>query len=149
MTPNQGGATNWFSPSFSPQTGLFYVNANRAFSVWYIYDPSDNPMGWGGTDRGGYAEQGAAQGHRLQDRQDPLERASLRRQLRSAEHGRQRPLRVRRATASLPSTRRPAMALWDSRIGGVTNGPITYELDGRQYVIAGAGARLAAFVLNP
>ena len=58
MTPNQGGATNWFSPSFSPQTGLFYVNANRAFSVWYIYDPSDNPMGWGGTDRGGYSEQG-------------------------------------------------------------------------------------------
>ena len=58
VTPNQGGATNWYSPTFSPQTGLFYVNANRAFSVWYIYDPSDNPMGWGGTDRGGYAEQG-------------------------------------------------------------------------------------------
>ncbi len=58
VTPNQGGATNWFSPSFSPLTGLFYVNASRAFSVWYIYDASDNPMGWGGTDRGGYAEQG-------------------------------------------------------------------------------------------
>ena len=57
VTPNQGGATNWFPPSFSPQTGLFYVNANRAFSVWYIYDASDNPMGWGGTDRGGYSEQ--------------------------------------------------------------------------------------------
>ena len=38
VTPNQGGATNWFPPSFSPRTGLFYVNANRAFSVWYIYD---------------------------------------------------------------------------------------------------------------
>ena len=58
VTPNQGGATNWYPPSFSPQTGLFYVNATRAFSVWYIYDASDNPMGWGGTDRGGYAEQG-------------------------------------------------------------------------------------------
>jgi alcohol dehydrogenase (cytochrome c) len=31
----------------------------------------------------------------------------------------------------------------------VTNGPITYELDGLQYVIAGAGSRLVAFVLNP
>jgi hypothetical protein len=30
----------------------------------------------------------------------------------------------------------------------VSNGPITYELDGQQYVIAGAGARLVAFVLN-
>ena len=45
VTPNQGGATNWFPPSFSPQTGLFYVNATRAFSVWYIYDASENPMG--------------------------------------------------------------------------------------------------------
>jgi alcohol dehydrogenase (cytochrome c) len=39
-------------------------------------------------------------------------------------------------------------ALWNSRIGSVTNGPITYELDGLQYVVAGAGNRLAAFVLN-
>ena len=43
-------------PTFSPQTGLFYVNATRAFSVYYIYDPGDNPQGWGGTDRGGYGE---------------------------------------------------------------------------------------------
>ena len=28
----------------------------QAYSVYYIYDPSDNPQGWGGTDRGGYAE---------------------------------------------------------------------------------------------
>ena len=56
VTPNQGGATNWPPPSFSPQTGLFYVSAGQAYSVYYIYDPSDNPQGWGGTDRGGYAE---------------------------------------------------------------------------------------------
>src|SRR5204862_1708638 len=56
VSPNQGGAANWQSPTFSPQTGLFYVNATRAFSVYYIYDPSDNPAGWGGTDRGGWSE---------------------------------------------------------------------------------------------
>ena len=38
--------------------------------------------------------------------------------------------------------------LWNSRIGGVTNGPITYELDGRQFVVAAAGSRVVAFVLN-
>ena len=39
--------------------------------------------------------------------------------------------------------------LWNARIGNtVTNGPSTYELDGLQYVIAGAGGRLVAFVLN-
>ena len=56
VSPNQGGATNWPPPSFSPLTGLFYVPASRAFSVYYLYDPGDNPQGWGGTDRGGYSE---------------------------------------------------------------------------------------------
>ena len=56
VTPDQGGAANWPPPSFSPQTGLFYVQAARAFSVYYIYDPGENPQGWGGTDRGGWSE---------------------------------------------------------------------------------------------
>ena len=33
-------------------------------------------------------------------------------------------------------------------MGGVTNGPITYELDGRQYVVAAAGSRVVAFVMQ-
>ena len=56
VSPNSGGAANWQSPTSARMTGLFYVNATRAFSVYYIYDPSDNPPGWGGTDRGGYSE---------------------------------------------------------------------------------------------
>ena len=39
--------------------------------------------------------------------------------------------------------------LWASRLSSaVTNGPITYELDGLQYVVVAAGNSLAAFVLN-
>ena len=72
VSPNQGGATNWPPPSFSPRTGLFYVSAAHAYSVWYIYDAGDNPQGWGGTDRGGWSAEHAA-GDRLQDRQGPLE----------------------------------------------------------------------------
>jgi hypothetical protein len=30
--------------------------ASRAYSVYYIYDPDDNPQGWGGTDCGGWSE---------------------------------------------------------------------------------------------
>ena len=56
VTPNQGGATNWPPPTFSPKTGLFYVSAAQAYSVWYIYDAGDNPQGWGGTDRGGWQQ---------------------------------------------------------------------------------------------
>jgi len=57
VSPNQGGAANWPPPSYSPETGLFYVNAARAFSVYYIYDDDDDkPEGWGGNDRSGFSE---------------------------------------------------------------------------------------------
>lgn len=37
--------------------------------------------------------------------------------------------------------------LWHSGIGSVGNGPITYLLDGRQYVVVGGGGVLYAFTL--
>ena len=41
-------------------------------------------------------------------------------------------------------------ALWHAGLNAsVTNGPITYELDGMQYVVVGAGDTLWAFVMNP
>ena len=41
-------------------------------------------------------------------------------------------------------------ALWHARLGNgvLENGPITYEMDGRQYVIVGAADTLFAFVMN-
>jgi alcohol dehydrogenase (cytochrome c) len=123
------------------------VNANRAFSVYYIYDPGDNPMGWGGTDRGGYSEQGTVTAI---DYRTGKVRWSVPRYgpnsgllstagnvlFGSGSGG----LQAYNATTGEP--------LWHSRIGGISNGPITYELDGLQYVIAGAGTRLAAFVMH-
>ena len=37
--------------------------------------------------------------------------------------------------------------LWHSRIGNVTNAPITYMLDGRQHILVAAGDTLYAFAL--
>ena len=37
--------------------------------------------------------------------------------------------------------------LWHAGIGRVGNTPITYELDGRQYVLIGGGSALYAFAL--
>ena len=42
---------------------------------------------------------------------------------------------------------RDGSTLWHSRIGNVGTQPITYELDGRQYVVIGGGASLFAFAL--
>ena len=38
--------------------------------------------------------------------------------------------------------------LWHSRIGPITNAPITFELDGFQYVVAASGGNVFSFVMN-
>jgi PQQ-dependent dehydrogenase (methanol/ethanol family) len=150
VTPDQNGAANWHPPSFSPQTGLFYVNATRGFSVYYIYDPSDNPAGWGGFDRGGYSQSmlialdyktgkprwthpwpaGTAKSGILTTAGNVL--------FTSGAGG----LEALDAATGAP--------LWHARLGAsITNGPMTFLLDGQQYVVVAAGGTLVAFVMHP
>jgi acido-empty-quinoprotein group A len=149
VSPNQGGATNWQSPTFSPLTGLFYVSAARAFSIYYIYDPSDNPMGWGGTDRGGWSESMI----------QAIDYKTGKVRWTHRWEGNVRTGLVSTAGNVLfaggPSNdivaldARTGQPLWHAVLNGtITNGPITYELDGLQYVVAAAGDTLWSFVLN-
>jgi len=39
VCPSQDGATNWFSPSFNPSTGLYYVQTFEKCSVYVKRDP--------------------------------------------------------------------------------------------------------------
>jgi alcohol dehydrogenase (cytochrome c) len=41
-------ATNWPPPSYSPRTGLFYVNAVEGMTVYYITDDHAKPSGYAG-----------------------------------------------------------------------------------------------------
>ncbi|MCU1329583.1 MAG: Pyrrolo-quinoline quinone [Bryobacterales bacterium] len=41
VCPSQDGATNWYSPSFSPATGLFYMQTNEKCSVYSL-----RPVEW-------------------------------------------------------------------------------------------------------
>ena len=91
-------------------------------------------------------------GDRLQDREDPLDApVGRQRAHRAREHRRQRALlrRARRTTSSRSTPRTGGRCGTPILNGTITNGPITYELDGRQYVVAAAGDTLWAFVLNP
>ena len=152
MTPNQGGAINWPSPSFDPETGLFYANAARAWSVYYLYDAGDKPEGWGGNDRSGYSEAMLAS-HRLQNRANALEppvaRQRRRRAVGFAEHCREIAVR-RRSKFQFRGARscNGHASLARDIAAGVTNGPITYELDGVQYVVAPAGDTLYGFAMR-
>lgn len=149
VTPNQGGAANWPPPSFSPATGLFYVNATRAFSEYYIFDNSEKPEGWSGNDRGGSGES------MLQaiDYKTGKIRWSHKWEGASVRSG------VLSTAGGLVFTGDPAnnfVALnaqtgepvWHANLGApVSNGPITYELDGTQYLIVGAGDTMFAFAM--
>jgi alcohol dehydrogenase (cytochrome c) len=146
-SPAQGGGTNWNSPSLSPLTGLFYINASQSYSVYYIYDASTDPAGWGGTDRGGYSTSmlqaiDSTTGkirwsHPWYDGQRSGLLSTAGNVLFTGGSG---------GLTALNAT--TGEALWNTRIGIVSNGPITYELDGRQYVVVGNGTRLLAFVMN-
>jgi alcohol dehydrogenase (cytochrome c) len=149
VSPSANGGANWYPPSFSPSTGLFYVPAQRTYSVFYLYDPGDNPQGWGGQDRGGYSESmvqavdyktGKVRWSHMWDgaaRSGLLSTAGN--LLFSAGPG--------NSMVALNAT--TGDALWHTRLNGaISNGPITYELDGLQYVIVGASDMLWAFVMN-
>ncbi|SEC08872.1 alcohol dehydrogenase (cytochrome c) [Terriglobus roseus] len=150
VMPNQAGASNWYPPSYSPQTGLFYVPAYDAASVYYVFDNNKKPEGWAGNDRGGFS------------------RASLR--AIDAKSGK---VRWNHQWAS-PGARSGILTtaggvlftgdplsnlvgfnaatgdvLWHAGMGGaVSNGPITFMLDGLQYVVASSGDTLYSFVLK-
>jgi alcohol dehydrogenase (cytochrome c) len=152
VSPNQGGGVNWPPPSFNPETGLFYVNASRAFSVYYLYDDDDKPEGWGGNDRGGWGEAllqaiDYKTGKIRWSHQWPGAQGGVRSGLLSTAG---KLLFAGDAAGNLV-TLDPATGklLWHAGMHtSLTNAPMTYQLDGVQYVVAGAGDSLYAFALN-
>ena len=152
VTPNQGGAMNWPPPSFNPETGLFYANAARAWSVYYLYDEDDKPEGWGGNDRSGYSEAMLQaidyQTGRIQwSHKWPGNGGGVRSGLLSTAG---KLLFAGDPNANLvaldPATGSP---LWHAGLhANMTNGPITYELDGAQYLVVAAGDTLYAFAIR-
>jgi alcohol dehydrogenase (cytochrome c) len=153
VSPNQGGGANWPPPSFSPMTGLFYANATRAFSVYYLYEVEDDhkPQGWGGNDRGGWSEAmlqaidyktGKIRWSHKWDGSSSVRSGVLSTAGNVVFAG--------DATSNFvalnATTGEP---LWHTRLHtSISNGPITWEMDGMQYVSVGAGDSLYTFVLR-
>jgi len=145
MEPDALGATNWMAPSFSPLTGLLYVDTHRSFSMYYDLS-SDKPEGFAGRDLSVWSESSL----KALDYQTGKPRW---------EH----PLGPGEDWASVLSTAgnvvftadshgnmlaldaKSGATLWHTYGGGAAqNGPITYELDGRQYVVMAATGVLYA-----
>ena len=150
VSPASGGATNWPAPSFNPQTGLLYVGSNKTYSMFYLTDTDERPEGWGGIDGVVGSDGGAllaidyktgkiAWHHDWPSGSGIASTLSTAGQLLFTSNG-------NNFIAFHPTDGR---ILWHAGLTGTpSNGPITYMLDGKQYVLVAAGDTLFSFVLN-
>ena len=166
-TENQGG-TNWYSPSYSPRTGLFYIptwadtsSVNTSRAAQYV---EGNQFTGGGATHDVPALSASRTNQRPPEvgygaitAVDPLT-GSIRWQFKMVDVTDSGVL----STASdlvfaggregnfYALDARTGAVLWKAMIGGqVANGPVTYAVDGRQYVAVAAGNAVFCFALRP
>ena len=150
VAPNANGGVNWPPPSYSPQTGLFYVNATQSYAIYYIFDDSAKPEGWGGHDLGDY-DQSMLQAldyrtgkikwsHKWEMSGIDGGLLTTAGNLLFAGDSNDNLVAFNATTGEL---------LWHAGLGSpVANGAITYDLDGKQYLVVGAADKIFAFVMN-
>jgi acido-empty-quinoprotein group A len=150
VSPASGGATNWPAPSFDPETGLFYVSSNQSYSIFYLTDTDPHPEGYAAAERaaGGLGGTLRALDYKTGKtvwRHDYPGGGGLSGLLATAGKllfsgdGSQHLVAFDPANGKI---------LWHAGLGAnVSNGPETYMLDGRQYLVVGAGDSLYAFTL--
>lgn len=147
--PSEAGATNWFPPTMDPQTGLFYVTVTRSAAVFYLTDTSAKPEAWGGIDKTVWSGPSSIEaidcksGKVVWDH--PTGQGAISGLLTTAGKLLFGGDASGNALALDPLT---GQTLWHVNLDEMMfNGPITYELDGRQYVLLAGGGKLFAFVL--
>jgi len=156
VSPDNGGATNWFPPSFSPQTGLFYVVTREIYSMYYLTTKDPRTMvGLGGSEQDNVGSLGTsivaidyqtgkiAWKYRFEGNGGGatglLTTAGS---LLFANDG-----AGSLVAFGLAGNKRP-VPLWHAGIGSIDNAPETYTLGGRQYVLVAAEGSVYAFYLQ-
>ncbi len=148
IAPDEGGGTNYRSPSFDPKTGLFIVSARDAYSL-YFNKEADGVYGWAGADYG----LGSKAILKALDYETGKERWTHDLGPGGAGAG------VLTTDSGLVFTgdahgnvlaleTATGKTLWHSSPGpSMQNSPITYELDGKQYVMTASGGVLFTWIL--
>jgi len=163
---NQGG-TNWYSPSFSPHTGLFYIPVWDNYSSLYVKQDQDfvegRTFGGGGPRNTGPATKTGVQNFRADEdiygavRAIDPKTGDKKWEFKMADVTEAGIL----TTASdvlftgghegyfFALDARNGKLLWKSPLGGeVRSGPMTYMVNGRQYVAVDAGNSLFVWALR-
>ena len=146
VAPDEGGGTNYRSPSFDPSEGLLVVSARDAYGI-YFYKQEHGKYGWAGADYEVHAS-GAI-------RAIDYKTGRVRWNHDIGSGGAAGVLTTSTGVTFTGDSSGNLLALrtsdgttlWHAALGGVGNSPITYELDGRQHILVGGGSGLYAFTL--
>jgi alcohol dehydrogenase (cytochrome c) len=144
-----GDVLNYPPPTFSPQTGLFYVHEQNSMRISYLMEPDPRgSMGLGGTGGGGNLSWGT----NIVAVDYKTGKITWRKEINSGSAG-----LLTTAGGVLFLSNAPNVEAWDaatgkglwySQIGGLSAPPLTFMLDGKQHMLFSAGGGLFMFVLN-
>jgi alcohol dehydrogenase (cytochrome c) len=147
VAPNEGGLTNFRSPSFDPKTGLFIVSVQEGFGI-YFTKPEHGDYGWAGADYSvsskgvlkaiDYRTGKIVWAHDIGDGEPSAGVLTTETGLTFTADSQGNALALRTSDGG---------TIWHSGTGRMGNAPITYELDGRQYVLMAGGSVLYAWAL--
>ena len=155
VSPPVGGGTNWFSPSFSPRTELFYVMAFDSEAEYYIRDDTYEE---GRTFTGGGSQSTGPMDHSTSAVRAIDPKTGTRRWEYQVQP---------RSTAGVLSTAGDLVfsgsvdgyfyalnavsgrELWHIAVGGLVHAaPMSFAVDGKQYVTIAAGNVVYTFGLR-
>jgi len=144
-----GVGTNWQAPSYDPDTNLFYVNSREAMGVFYLTMPGKSAEGWAGRDfflaSKSMLKAIDVETGKVRWTADTEGRGGQSGILSTAGHLVFTADMSGNLVALDAST---GNVLWHMYPGGpFGTGPMTYELDGRQYVVFLADSIAYAFAL--
>ena len=152
VSPTNGGSTNWPPPTFSPDTSLFYLPSNDGFSMYYLTETDPHgAMGLGGVEE----DFVGALGSYITAIDYKTGKVAWRHKWSTAGLGGGAGLLSTAGKLLFGTDGKNLIAfdaangniLWHAHIG-TSNAPETYMLDGKQYVIVGAGDEIYGFALS-
>ncbi len=148
IAPAEGGLTNYRAPSFDPKTGLFIVDANPSWSI-YFAKPADGAYGWAGADYDLWGK-GTIEAIDYQT-------GKIRWTHEVGEGGSGAGVMTTDSGLTFTGDAYGNMLALDTATGKtlwhvgtgepMQTSPISYLLDGRQYILTGSGGVLFAWAL--
>ncbi len=157
VSPDNGGATNWFPASYDPQTGLFYVVQRDVYSMYYLTlkDPR-MLVGLGGSEQ----DEVGSLGSYLTAIDYRTGKLTWRYRFEGDGVGDVSGLLTTAGGLLFANDTggnlvafglhgmEPPVPLWHAHIGAIQNAPETYTVGGRQYVLVASEGALYAFYLQ-